>query len=504
MIFLLDVVPNPSYKHYMPFVRRKQGQVLIVHSFRRPANGVRQEVLHRFPSPDDLCQVLQEGWKQWKDEVRWRYPSLQWNWKDIRERLNAELEQWQEAPSGADLRRRGRVLRQAEQLKQLLEQFSRVSASDLKTLEEAHPVLKGLEARIHQLLDAPGDIVNFQENHMETQVERPLSASGSGHGSTPPPSPPTTDKVEALFERGMDAWQDGDRRAARRFFRQVLERDPYHSEALNYLGIDWLERRQLKKALKLFESAVDAASRTVVRERGLVEWGWLGNRPYLRALGNLALTHLERSEVESALNIHEQLMTLNPNDNQGIRWLLGEDYHRLNRLEDAIAAYERALEEPGVCHNLALALYQTGREDSVPRAIVRALAANRYIAPMLLGESWTRVPGFHGTNMAEPEWAADYVARAGDLWRRVPGSAELLRGYWNAEPIRRWLEELAEIMVTLKDLAPGDERSSVVRRWHGLTTDGTLRRIADRAAEAVTGRPARPKPPMRPFHLPSV
>lgn len=105
-----------------------------------------------------------------------------------------------------------------------------------------------------------------------------------------------------------------------------------------------------------------------------------------------------------ATSLWEQILTLNPNDNQGVRWLIGEAYHRVERVDDAIVAYERALEEPGCCFSLALALHTQNKRDRVGVALVRAFARNRYIAPMLLGERWEKGARQGATNMADPEW----------------------------------------------------------------------------------------------------
>ena len=280
---------------------------------------------------------------------------------------------------------------------------------------------------------------------------------------------------------GMEHWWAGDRTAACRRFRKAIKLDPLHSEAHNHLGIRLMEKGRLKDAEAHFERAIAGGERKLNRDRGLIEWGWLENRAYLRALGNLALLRRRQRRYDEAMGIWERLLTLNPNDNQGIRHLLGEGYHRLGRLEDALVAYERALDEPGVCYSRALALHQTGRGDKVGAALVYAFASNRYIPPMLLGERWERVDGYHGTNMAEPEWADDYVSAQGDLWRKVPGSAELLRRWWHAQPVREWIARIDELTVRLGHLASGNERSSIAGEWMGLKSEGMAKVVAVKA-----------------------
>jgi hypothetical protein len=109
-------------------------------------------------------------------------------------------------------------------------------------------------------------------------------------------------------------------------------------------------------------------------------------------------------------------------------------------------------EEVGCAFGLALAkLRAQGASAEIGGALLTGFAANRYVAPMLLGESWARLDAFHGTNMAEPEWAHDVVTAQADLWHAVPRGAELLRSWWMARPIATWRRKLDEIMVRLKD-----------------------------------------------------
>ncbi|HEY6559064.1 MAG TPA: hypothetical protein VI072_17390 [Polyangiaceae bacterium] len=80
---------------------------------------------------------------------------------------------------------------------------------------------------------------------------------------------------------------------------------------------------------------------------------------------------------------------------------------------------------------MALAkLRALGPSADIGETLLIGFAANRYVAPMLLGETWERLDAFHGTNMAEPEWAHDVIAAQANLWQAVPRGAELLQFWW--------------------------------------------------------------------------
>ncbi len=135
-------------------------------------------------------------------------------------------------------------------------------------------------------------------------------------------------------------------------------------------------------------------------------------------------------------------------------------------------------EEVGCAFGLALAkLRVQGPSAEIGEALVTGFAANRYVTPMLLGESWERLDAFHGTSMAEPEWANDVVVAQADFWHAVPRGAELLRFWWMATPVASWRRKLDEIMVRLKDLPPSNERSAVVSEWSSLRSEETVREL---------------------------
>ncbi|MBK8262425.1 MAG: tetratricopeptide repeat protein [Nannocystis sp.] len=295
-----------------------------------------------------------------------------------------------------------------------------------------------------------------------------------------PQSPATSRVADDTFDKGMERWWAGDRRGAVSLFRRALVLDPKHGQAHNHLGIVRLEARRLREAEQHFRAAIEDGQRHLVRDGAAVHWGDIENRPYLRGLANLALVLAEQKKWGEALAIHEQLLALNPNDNQGIRYLIGPEYLRVGDNDSAIAVFQRCLdEEVGCAFGLALAkLRAHGPSAEIGDALLTGFAANRYVAPMLLGERWERLDGFHGTNMAEPEWADDVIVAQADLWQAVPRGAEQLRFWWAAPPVATWRRQLDEIMVSLKARAPLSERSVLVAEWNVLRSEATIRELA--------------------------
>jgi tetratricopeptide (TPR) repeat protein len=450
----------------MSFVRRKRGQVLLVHNVRVPGSArVHQRELHRFTSPAELEEVLTAtGWTRWTRALVWREGEVEFDWQTIRKRLEEELETWRAAPSGAKHRRNQKIERLASELVVELAPLSLAKVSDAAVVERARPSLLALRESIARLLPSEPRTATTPPSKETAMFSRTSATSRA---------------AASAFDQGMAHWWAGDRRRAVKSFRRAIELDPQHADAHNHLGIVSWEARKLKAAEQHFRAAIDGGQRELERDGGEASWGFIENRPYLRGLGNLALVLSEQKKWPEALAIHRQMLKLNPDDNQGVRWLIGVECLRVGDNDGAIAAFQKCMhEEVGCAFGLALAKLRAGGPlADIGEPLLTGFAANRYVAPMLLGEPWQRLDAFHGTNMAEPEWASDVIAAQADLWHAVPRGAELLRFWWAARPVAAWRRKLDEIMMRLKELPVSNERSALVREWSALGSEEKVREL---------------------------
>jgi tetratricopeptide (TPR) repeat protein len=450
----------------MSFVRRKRGQVLLVHNERVTGSSrVRQRELHRFASPSELEDALTPaGWTRWVRTLEWTENEIEFDWPAIRARLGEELKNWSAAPSGAKHRRNQKIERLASELVVELAPLSLVKVSDAAVVACVRPSLIALRDSIDRLLPSE---------------HKPFAHTPAKEANVIHLTPAMNRAADTSFDEGMEHWWAGDRRRAVKSFRRALELDPQHADAHNHLGIVCLEARKPKAAEQHFRAAIDGGQRHFERDGAEIHWDFIENRPYLRGLANLALVLAEQKKWAAALAIHKQMLQLNPNDNQGIRYLIGPECLRVDDNDGAIEAFQKCLhEEVGCAFGLALAkLRAHGPSAEIGEAVLTGFAANRYVAPMLLGENWERLDAFHGTNMAEPEWADDVIAAQADLWQAVPRGAALLRFWWAAPQVATWRRKLDDIMLRLRDLAPSNERSAVVSEWNTLRSGETVRAL---------------------------
>ena len=126
----------------MSFVRRKRGQVLLVHNERVAGTARIRREPHRFSSQAELEEALTPlGWTRWTRAIAWRESEIDFDWSSIRERLTKELAAWSAAPSGAKHRRDQKIERLASELELELAQISLAKSSDVAVMERIRPSL---------------------------------------------------------------------------------------------------------------------------------------------------------------------------------------------------------------------------------------------------------------------------------------------------------------------------------------------------------------------------
>jgi tetratricopeptide (TPR) repeat protein len=185
----------------------------------------------------------------------------------------------------------------------------------------------------------------------------------------------------------------------------------------------------LEEACGLLEQGVAAGERALGPEPFEEDvgqfWGILETRPYMRARAALAETLWALGRREEAVEHQRDLLRLNPNDNQGVRyrqaeWLLWlESYEELDEL---FAAYE---DDGAAAFGYTKALAAFRREGDSARArqlLGEARELNPYVPAYLSGRKRlpARLPDYVG--LGDDSEAVDYASGAAELWASVPGA----------------------------------------------------------------------------------
>jgi len=151
-------------------------------------------------------------------------------------------------------------------------------------------------------------------------------------------SGPAYERALEMLDTALDMHQSGewtDKKYVAELAR-LVEAEPDVMDGHAHLAFALHEQGKPRKALEQALQALAIGERVIPKGfTGRIEWGYLDNRPFLRAMHGAALCYTSLRKRRDAAAMMEQLLPYNPNDNQGIRYLIGSEYLRSGDLEKA-------------------------------------------------------------------------------------------------------------------------------------------------------------------------
>ena len=125
----------------------------------------------------------------------------------------------------------------------------------------------------------------------------------------------------------------GDPEAAGRILMELCQTDLRCLDAHAHLG-NFVFDCWAKVAIRHFEVGVRIGELSLGPDfDGLLPWGHIDNRPFLRCMHGFGLCRWRLGRFEEAERVFERMLWLNPSDNQGVRFLLN-DVHARTPCED--------------------------------------------------------------------------------------------------------------------------------------------------------------------------
>jgi tetratricopeptide (TPR) repeat protein len=143
---------------------------------------------------------------------------------------------------------------------------------------------------------------------------------------------------------------------------------------------------------------------------------------------------------EEAAAIYREMLRLNPNDNQGVRYSLLQLLLELDQVEEAralIAQYEDEYSATWLYTQALLAFQQEGDSPASVRALKEALKQNPHVPVYLSGQK--RIPNRLPDTISpgDETEAIDYAVGHLNDWRRTPGAVEWLTPHVSLSPKRK-------------------------------------------------------------------
>ena len=210
---------------------------------------------------------------------------------------------------------------------------------------------------------------------------------------------------------------------------------PDHLDAIHHLAIVLSERGLRAEVRDLWEQTSRIGHKAFPSGfksgRDRLEWGWLENRPFLRCLHGLALVKYDDGEIGEALKLFQDLLSLNPNDNQGVRAIAVEALFKLGKCKDALEITKQYSDDvmPETLYGRALALFKLGQRQEATVALRKAIEYLPLVAKELLKVKHrlpkTAMP--HAVTMGGADEAYYYWEHCGQFWEEDTEALEWLR-----------------------------------------------------------------------------
>jgi tetratricopeptide (TPR) repeat protein len=246
--------------------------------------------------------------------------------------------------------------------------------------------------------------------------------------------PRITPEVDDRLDEGID-WLHTDPKHAAFIFAQLVREFPEHMDAYHHLGLALQNLGRKQEAFQIWQDGLDLALRffppRFSMQRDRLDWGFIENRPFLRLYYGLGYQYLKRAEFDRALEIFNNLLNLNPNDNQGIRGHAVECHFALDQPEGVLEVCRRypydALED--LMYGKVLAFLQLGKLRPAIKALRRAVEAYPLIAEELTKSRHRKPKGANEERITlrSPEQAYLYWKSSGRYWTSTPGAIDFVK-----------------------------------------------------------------------------
>jgi len=225
-----------------------------------------------------------------------------------------------------------------------------------------------------------------------------------------------------------------------KYFQEIsklVDIDQYFFDGIIVLAQAICNTNQPKKAFELLENAVNNAKTLLPQkfdpDKCQMPWAILENRPYLRLLLERAMLSETIIGEQESIPLYEEILKLNPNDNQGVRGMLATLYLRTGRPTKVIELASRYPNDSQseLAMGEILALLMLNNSEKATDIIKKNLSYLKHLIKELFLKSHKLPkdyrPGYitcGGKDEAYFYWMAQ-----GDLWYNLPHAMEFLEKF---------------------------------------------------------------------------
>jgi tetratricopeptide (TPR) repeat protein len=269
---------------------------------------------------------------------------------------------------------------------ELFNEIFQITPPAAKSQTETHPVSYDAMWRKSELTSSRiAKMLQEREWNDENEMNQFLkSLMGKPLPYDPSKITPEEKSIE-LYIQSMEAEPE----QAKILIEEALKLDPTNVEALMEQAIqDTNPHKVIKKLQVILKIAREKLGDSFQELQGNF-WRAQGTRPYMRVLEKLSDYYLYISNFKAAISIMQEMLVLNSNDNQGIRYQLGVALVATGRYEEYLALRERQSESYNATWNYTYVFYNyktTGLSLKTRQSLINAVNQNPIVLRLLKNE----------------------------------------------------------------------------------------------------------------------
>ncbi|MCQ6278711.1 YecA family protein [Bacillus sp. EB600] len=215
-----------------------------------------------------------------------------------------------------------------------------------------------------------------------------------------------------------------------RLAEKALELNPNLVDAYNILAEN---ADSLEEAVQMYEKGMWIGNKELgknfFKENKGHFWGLLETRPFMRAKGNYAEALYQLGKIKEAIVQYEELLELNPNDNQGVRYFLFIAYvdkGDLTKAHKLLGQYEEGTAQ-ALYNRLLLELLEHGYTAKAGKLLKNAKESNKFVIQYLTGKKRLPkvIPDYYG--FGDENEAIIYAEAHMHLWKKIDGIKDWLK-----------------------------------------------------------------------------
>lgn len=215
----------------------------------------------------------------------------------------------------------------------------------------------------------------------------------------------------------------------------ILLKEPLLTEASSYLAHKFLELGADKEAFEVLEKSIGAVKKIFPEEfdwqKDKLPWYFLENRDFLNLLLDQAIFIEKSIGVLKSIPYYEQILSLNPNDNQGVRGIITTLYLKTDQLSKVIELYKKYPEDitQELIVGYALTLIKLNKLEQAEKHLKKIYKYSKHVIEELLKLAHQQPSQFDPgrIQVGGEDEAYLYWREQGNLWQATKGAMDLLR-----------------------------------------------------------------------------